>query len=186
MDVSKNRLASRSSLALAQVLVDGGSSGKHAAALTSLNMSWNAIDGNSRGGLALCAILGSSSVSLTSLDLSWNPIRETGAVSLGQALRRNEASGSLRDLNLAHTRVTEAAAVMLGFLLVNNSQLTALHMSGNPIGFHGARALFRLLVARQSHDAQRSLGPSTNSSSSKETTAQEAEHHGVAQVNPKP
>ena len=167
MDVSKNRLASRSSLALAQLLGNGGG---HAAALTSLNMSWNAIDSNTRGGLALCAILGSNSVSLTSLDLSWNPVRERGAVALGQALRRNEASGSLRDLNLAHTRITEAAAVMLGCLLVNNSQLTALHMSGNPIGFHGARALFRLLVDRQSRAAK----------SSKETTALEAEQHGGA------
>ena len=167
LDVSKNRLASRSSLALAQLLADGGG---HAAALTSLNMSWNAIDSNTRGGLALCAILGSSSVSLTSLDLSWNPIREAGCLALGQALRRNEASGALRDLNLAHTRITEAAAVMLGFLLVNNSQLTALHMSGNPIGFHGARALFRLLVARQSRAAK----------SSKETTAHETEQHGGA------
>jgi hypothetical protein len=167
MDVSKNRLASRSSLALAQLLGNGGG---HAAALTSLNMSWNAIDSNTRGGLALCAILGSASVSLTSLDLSWNPVREIGAVALGQALRRNEASGSLRDLNLAHARITEAAAVMLGCLLVNNSQLTALHMSGNPIGFHGARALFRLLVARQSRAAK----------SSKETTALEAEQHGGA------
>ena len=145
MDVSKNRLASRSALALAELLGGGGG---HGAVLTSLNMGWNAIDGNSQGGLALCATLGSSSVSLTSLDLSWNPVREKGAMALGEALRRNEAAGTLQDLNLAHAHVTEAAAVMLGCLLVSNSQLTALHMSGNPIGFHGARALCRLVIAR--------------------------------------
>ena len=43
---------------------------------------------------------------------------------------------------------TEAGAVILATLLAHNTQLTALHMSGNPLGMHGARALYRLLVAR--------------------------------------
>jgi Leucine-rich repeat (LRR) protein len=104
--------------------------------LSSLNLGWNVID-----------VLLSAAPSLTSLDLSWNPLREKGAIALAEAIRAS-ANGNLRHLNLAHSHVSETACVLLAALLRHQTNLTVLQMCGNRIGFHGARALFRLLSVR--------------------------------------
>jgi hypothetical protein len=155
LDVSHNRLASSSAHTIAHVIAQrfkessAPNSTQQPLKLASMNLSWNSLEGSSRGVAALCDALGSGAAGyLTSLDLSWNALREKGVIVLGQALRRNERQASLKNINLSHCLVPEAACVLLATALTHNTQLTALHMSGNAIGFHGARALFRLLLLR--------------------------------------
>jgi len=81
--------------------------------LKTLDLSWNSIEGSSRGGLALLEALASDRVQLVSLNLGWNPLRAKGGVMLGEALRRREEQGSLLHLDIAHCLVSEGAACLL-------------------------------------------------------------------------
>ena len=148
LDLSKNHLGSACALALAESMLVSRPRGMTFKGLKRLNLSWNSIEGGSKGAMALLEGLSSDRIELTSLDLSWNPLRERGAVALGEALRRREGQGTLAELDLAHCLVSEGAACLLAALLVNNTQMTSLNLCGNPIGFQGQRGLFRLLLAR--------------------------------------
>jgi hypothetical protein len=148
LDLSKNHLGSACALALAESMLVSRPRGMTFKGLKRLNLSWNSIEGGSKGAMALLEGLSSDRIALVSLDLSWNPLRERGAVALGEALRRREGQGTLAELDLAHCFVSEGAACLLAALLVNNTQMTSLNLCGNPIGFQGQRGLFRLLLAR--------------------------------------
>ena len=170
MDLSRNRLAAKTAAALAAALQQqagaaaargggGHSAGAAAGGLERLNLAWNQMEGSAAGVQALLGAVGVEGVRLASLDLGWNRVRDAGAVALGEALRRREGRGSLRWLNLEHCAVGESACVVMAALVGGNTQLRGLNMSGNPIGSHGVRALFRLAFARQRLETPPSQGP---------------------------
>ena len=164
LDLSRNRLAAKTAAALAAALqqqagaaavpsAGAQSAGAAPGGLERLNLAWNQMEGSAAGVQALLGAVGVAGVRLTSLDLSWNRVGDAGAVALGEALRRSEAGGRLQWLNLERCAVGEGACVVMAALVGRHAGLRGLNLSGNPIGSHGVRALFRLAIARQGLEA---------------------------------
>lgn len=79
--------------------------------------------------------------SLRQLYLSDNNIGNAGVIALTEGLIHND--GSLLELNLSNNEITCDGAREMAIRLKKNSGLTGLWISGNPIGYDGAKAMIQ-------------------------------------------
>ena len=108
--------------------------------LTSLDLSWNFIRGDSAeqlgASLATCA-------SLQKLVLAYNTFGDRPTQVLALALQSDKCM--LRVLDLSYNNVKPRAALCLAAALKRNEHLRFVNLDGNPVGRVGARSLMSSL-----------------------------------------
>eukprot|EP00727_Mastigamoeba_balamuthi_P002505 m51a1_g12251 putative nod3 protein (713) ;mRNA; r:154245-157031 len=113
-------------------------------AVTSLNLSWNAIGDP---GTAIVADILRENTTLTSLNLSYNGIGDKGARVLAEALG---TSTTLKTLSLAGNAIGDEGARQVAQALAEGAAVADLNLSMNGISYDGARALVEALQGRTS------------------------------------
>ncbi|CAN0235556.1 unnamed protein product, partial [Ectocarpus sp. 8 AP-2014] len=103
--------------------------------LTSLNLGWNFLRGDSAVTVAQSL---QHNRSLQSLSLRHNSFSDHASQMLAVSLFEND---TLSSVDLSHNSVTPSAAMVLAFALKTNATMKYLDLSGNRIGQNGGEAL---------------------------------------------
>ena len=104
-----------------------------------LNLSWNAIRGDSAIDLATSL---RDNQTLRKLILAYNTFGDKGSQYMGMSLITNR---SIEVLDLSYNSVSPAAAMVIANAFVDNSSLRLLNLDGNKVGVRGAAALLGAL-----------------------------------------